>query len=299
MTSHKRIARFSRRQLLAYSVLGVTNLALPKTAFAASDLQQQLNWLIKRQRREGRISNIERTAWSVYDFRSQQKLVSINENRSMQAASMIKIFVALAYFYLNRQAPHKYAYGEAQRTVMEDMLVKSNNDATNLVMRWCGGPKNVAYLCQKGSGGRFKQLHMVEYIPKGGRTYRNKASARDYSRFFYDLWHEKLPRSAELKRILAITNHDRITTEDMIPTITVYDKTGSTGMLCGDAGIVQMAWGSDDAYTFIGIIERRHKTKQYAHWITDRSDAMREASGLVYRFMAARYAIMDNLQPKS
>lgn len=287
--------RISRRKFLAYSALGVANLAFPVTAFAANDLQSRLNWLVKRQRREGRISGIERTAWSVYDFRSRQKLVTINEDLPMQAASMMKIFAALAYFYLNRQAPHKYAYGDRQRAVMENMLVKSDNDATNLVMRWCGGPKNVAYLCQKASGWRFKQLRLVEYIPAGGRTYRNKASAHDYSRFFYDLWHDKLPHSKELKRILSIENHDRITTEDMIPTITVYDKTGSTGMLCGDAGIVQMAWGSDDAYTFIGIIERSRKAKNYTRWITERSDAMREASGLVYRFMQERYALSDSI----
>lgn len=285
----------SRRKLLAYSALGAANLALPNVAFAASDLQKQLNWLVKRQRQEGRISSIERTAWSVYDFRSQKKLVAINENHGMQAASMIKIFVALAYLYLNQQAPHQYAYGDMQQAVMEKMLVKSDNDATNLVMRWCGGPHNVVQLCQKASGWRFKQLHMVEYIPAGGRTYRNKASARDYSRFFYALWQDKLPHATELKRLLSIKNHDRITTETMIPTVTVYDKTGSTGMLCGDAGIIQMAWGSDDAYTFIGIIERQRKSKNYSRWISERSDAMREASGLVYRFMETRYALMDSL----
>lgn len=285
----------SRRKILTYGALGAANIALPSLGFAASDLQKQLHWLIKRQRREGRIAASERTAWSVYDFRSSTKLVSINENRSMQAASMIKIFVALAYLYLNRQAPHQYAYGDTQRLVIENMLVKSDNDATNLVMRWCGGPKNVAHLCQKASGWRYKQLRLVEYIPAGGRTYRNKASARDYSRFFYDLWHNKLPHSMELKRILSIENHDRITTDMMIPTITVYDKTGSTGMLCGNAGIIQMAWGSDDAYTFIGIIERRRKSKRYGPWITARSKAMREASSLVYQFMQARYTMMDNL----
>lgn len=284
--------KLSRRQFIT---LTAGSVLLPSTAFAGSnDLQKQLNWLIKRQRREGRISSIERTAWSVYDFRTQTKLVAINEDRAMQAASMIKLFVALAYFYLNQQAPQKYPYGTRQRTMMEKMLVKSNNNATNAIMRWCRGPANVMRLCQKATGSRFKQLRIVEYIPQGGKTYRNKASAHDYSRFYYDLWHERLPHSYELKRILSIENHDRITSEQMPYYSTVYDKTGSTGMLCGDAGIIQLEnW--DNAYTVIGIIERRRKTKQYGRWITVRSDAMREVSSLIYRFMASRYQLLDSL----
>ncbi len=281
----------SRRQIITTVGVGATLLALPSTALSTSQrkvnskLQAQLNWLIKRQRREGRISSNERTAWSIYDFNNKQKLVAINEDRAMQAASMIKLFVALAYFYLHQQAPHKYAYGELQQAVIKKMLVHSDNKATNMVMRWCKGPANVARLCQKASGWRFKQLRIVEYIPAGGRTYRNKASAHDYSRFFYALWYNKLPYSTELKRILAIKNHDRMSSGIMSEGVTVYDKTGSTGRLCGDAGIIRLPNGR--TYTFIGIIERRYKTKSYASWITTRSGAIREASELVYRFMQA------------
>lgn len=279
--------QLTRRQLLGYGVLGSGALVLPYTAAAdASKLQSQLNWLVKRQRREGRISSAERTAWSVYDFHSKQKLVAINEDRAMQAASMIKLFVALAYLYLNKQAPHKYPYAARQRQTMEKMLVNSSNAATNTIIAWCKGPSNVARLCQKASGWRYKQLRIVESIPAGGRTYRNRASAHDYSRFFYDLWYNKLPHAAELKRLLSMKNHDRISSHIMADGVTVYDKTGSTGMLCGDAGIVRLANGR--AYTFIGIIERSRRTGNYSTWITTRSAAMREASELVYRFMQTR-----------
>ncbi|MBS9781027.1 MAG: serine hydrolase, partial [Gammaproteobacteria bacterium] len=233
--------------------------------------------------REGRISRYERTAWSVYDFQTKKKLVAINENSPMQAASMIKVFVALAYFYLNSQAPRKYPYGSRERYLMQKMLVNSSNKATNTLMRMCKGPANVKRLCQLATKHRFKQLRIVEYIPSGGRTYRNKVSAHDYSRFLYDLWHNRLPHSAELKRIMSIKNHDRITSEIMSPSTRVFDKTGSTGRLCGDMGIVQLS--PHRAYTFVGIIERSHKTRSYGRWISVRSDAIREASELVYRFM--------------
>lgn len=288
--------QLSRRQLLQYGGVCAGAAAFPSIALAksSSDLQRQLNQLVQRQRRQGRIARNERTAWSVYDFRSKTKLVSINEGRSMQAASMVKVFVALAYFYLNKQAPKKYPYHAKHRRLMELMLVKSSNDATNQLMKLCRGPANVKRLCQVATRNRYKQLRIVEYIPAGGRTYRNKASAHDYSRFLYDLWYNRLPNSKELKRIMVMENHDRIATEKMSQQLKIYDKTGSTGMLCGDMGIIQLG-KSRPAYTFIGIIEKSRKTRRYGHWISERSDAMREVSELVYQFMITRHRLLDSL----
>ena len=285
-----------RRKFLCYTAVGVSTLAMPALGKSSTgDLQRQLNQLIQKQRKEGRISHHERTAWSVYDFQNKTKLVSINEDHSMQAASMIKVFVALAYFYLNKQNPRKYPYNSSHRHLMERMLVKSDNSATNMIMRLCKGPINVQRLCQKATHNRFKQLHIVEYIPNGGRTYRNKASAHDYSRYLYDLWYNKFPHSAEIKRIMSIKNHDRITATIMPPRTRVFDKTGSTGMLCGDMGIVYLG-DSKKTYTFIGIIERSQKTKNYARWIRRRSNSMREASQLTYKFMHKHYNLLKSIE---
>lgn len=287
--------QLSRRQLLSYGGIGLAAASLPSIALAKSpsDLQIRVNELVQRQRRQGLISRNERTAWSVYDFNTKTKLVSINENSTMQAASMVKVFVALAYFYLNKQAPSKYPYHTKERRLMELMLVKSSNYATNQLMKMCRGPANVARLCKVATGNRYPQLRIVEYIPAGGRTYRNRASASDYSRFLYDLWYNKLPHSAEIKRIMSIRNRDRIQMNRMPSQIKVYDKTGSTGMLCGDMGIIQLG-NSRQAYTFIGIIQKSRKTRRYRTWIRARSKAMRQVSGLVYDYMDSRYRILSD-----
>ncbi|MGY0400313.1 MAG: serine hydrolase [Ostreibacterium sp.] len=284
----------SRRRFLSYTAVAGSSLLLPSIGFTtASDLQNQLNSSIQRQRRKGYLSHNERSAWSVYDFQTGQKLVAINEDRAMQAASMVKVFVALAYFYLNKQSPKKYPYITKQRRLMEKMLVHSNNHSTNIIMRLCRGPNNIKKLCQLATKNRFKQLNIVEYIPQGGRTYRNKVSAHDYSRFLYALWHNKLPHSTELKRVMSIKNRDRITSNRMSSGVTVFDKTGSTGMLCGDMGIVHL--GGKKAYTFIGIIERSNKASNYSKWIRSRSHIVRETSELVYRFMDHRYRLLGNI----
>lgn len=288
----------SRRQLIAGGV-GATALALPMlansqaTAVVQSDLQQQVNRLVKQKRRIGEVASNERTAWSVYDFYTQRKLVSINEERPMQAASMVKVFVALAFFYLNSQNAVRYAYNSSRQKLMKRMLVYSSNHATNSLMQLCGGPSNIARLCQKATGYRFKQLRIVEYIPAGGRTYRNRISARDYSRFLYDLWHGSLPHSQEIKRIMSIKNGDRIRTDVMPEDLLVVDKTGSTGQLCGNMGIVQL--DANKAYTFIGIIEKSRKTSQYSRWIRGRGEVMRDVSALIYQFMDERYRLLGSI----
>lgn len=282
----------NRREFLKLCLAGLGGLCLPELVLAQSDLQSGLNSFVKGLRQRGLIRPNERTAWSIYDFRGQQKLVSINETIPMQSASMAKLFVALAYFYLHRQNPKKYPYYIEARSLMEKMLIKSDNKATNTLMARCGGPKNVTLLCQKATGYRFKQLRLVEYIPSNGRTYLNRASALDYHQFWTLLWQYQLPFSEELKRITSVKNHDRITTSRM-KNVRVYDKTGSTAQLCGNAGIVAIEGGY--AYTFIGIIERQQRSGNYTQWISTRSAAMREVSDYVYQFMLQHYALLSNL----
>jgi len=133
----------------------------------------------------------------------------------------------------------------------------------------------------------------VESIPANGRTYRNQASAHDYSRFLYALWHDRLPFAEELREIMSLPNPDRIYQGvDSIPrTAKVYDKTGSTARLCGNMGIIEVPGigGLHYPYTFISIIERPSRVRHYERWITRRSDAIRAVSELVYQDMKQRH----------
>lgn len=280
---------FDRRQLLKkIGLVGAMGL-FPTLTLASVDssLETKINQFIKSQRNKGIVSGNERTAWSVYDFTRQKKLVSINEATPLQAASMVKPFVALAYFYLNSKNATKYPYSKTIRNHMQQMLVSSSNSSTNYLMKKCGGPQSVGKYAQKATGNRFKQLKVVEYIPKSGRTYKNKASAHDYSKFLYALWNNQLPKSAEMKRIMSMPNRDRIASDTTIPSSAkIIDKTGSTSMLCGDMGIVVIRKnGKNYPYTFIGIIERSNRTKNYGRWIASRGNVMRGVSEIVYKHM--------------
>ncbi len=266
------------------------------------DLQQRINHYISSLRRRGIIQADEKTAWSIYDFRKKEKRVAINENSAYQCASMIKPFIALAYFYQCKYNHKDYYYPDSVQRKMEAMIRHSDNHATNFFIRLLSKksqqqrPMEVEKILKRHAPGIFQHTQIREYIPHNGRTYRNKASARDYSRFLYALWHNALPYSHELKRLMGLHNSDRISVGvNIVPSITkVYDKTGTTARLCGDMGIIE-AIGRDGhtyPYTFIGIIEKQHRAKNYGQWARSRSNVIRTVSGMVYADMKQRHPLI-------
>jgi beta-lactamase class A len=264
-------------------------------------LQSQLVSLVKRLRAQGVIRSDEKTSWSVYDFTGRKKLVAINEDIPRQAASMIKPFVAQAFFYSMDGRKSGPTYTSNVRGTMERMIRNSSNTATNdiidLVSRHNGGdgPRAVERVLKRHAPGIFQHTSIVEYIPASGRTYRNEASAHDYSRFLWALWHDRLPNSREMRNLMSLPNHDRIArgVRGMPSNVRVYDKTGSTAMLCGNMGIIECtdSRGRPRPYTFIGIIEKGSRTNAYGTWITQRSNAMRQVSALVYNYMRDQHRL--------
>jgi beta-lactamase class A len=295
----------SRRELLLGigAMSGGLLLGLPELAAAAqgASLQTLVNRQVKRLRAQGIIRSDEETSWSVYDFTTGKKLVAINEDIPRQAASMIKPFVAQALFYTAARRGSGLSYTSAHRSLMEQSIRRSSNTATNrlidIVSRYNGGtgPRAVERVLKANAPGIFPQTSVVERIPAGGRTYRNKASAHDYSRFLYALWNDRMPYSRELREIMALPNRDRITdgVSNIPAHVRVYDKTGSTARLCGNMGIIECrdSRGRPRPYTFIGIIEKRSRTGAYGTWITKRSNAIRSVSRVVYDYMKQRHRL--------
>jgi beta-lactamase class A len=249
------------------------------------ELEVAVEDYIKRLRREGKIARDERTGWAVYDFTTGEKLVTINENVQFQAASLVKPFIAAAFFQLVEQGD--LIYGSKSRRHMEKMIQRSNNPSTNWVMKQVGGPGAVQRILKQHYPEIFRDIHMVEYIPSNGRTYLNKASIHDYNRFLYALWKDEIPRAGEIRRLMALPGADRIYTgAKALPKGTeVYNKTGSTAHLCGDMGILNIEGpdGKRYPYTIIGIIEKERPASNYTSWIRSRGDVIRNVSNIVYK----------------
>lgn len=259
-------------------------------------LEALLEERVKALRKSGRLAPDERTAWTVYDFTTGEKLVSINEDLKLQAASLIKPFVALAFLHEVKAGRKQYDAVQLRR--LERMIQVSDNPATNMVMRELGGPAKVEKLLKDAYPNLAPDLDLVEYIPSGGRTYRNRASARDYSRFLLAMWRGELPYSEELKRLMALPKRDRLHTRvAALPDDTeVLSKTGSTRHLCGDMGVLRAKSedGREYPYAVVGLIEKKAPARHYTRWLRARGDVIREISGLVYEGIGERHGFLRN-----
>lgn len=257
-------------------------------------LTSKIDEHIKSLRAKGSIRGDERTAWIVYDFTSGEEIASINGNAQMQAASMIKPYLALAFFHEVQAG--RLSYDATARRHMELMIQKSNNDSTNWVMRKTGGPAATEALLKRHYSALSQRIRLVEYIPEGGRTYRNQGAPSDYARFLFSLWHRALPRSEEILRVMGLQGIDRLYSKvPSVPSGTkVYNKTGSTAMCCGDMGIVVAKGrdGRDYPYIVVGVIESaRRNHSNYSSWITSRANTIRSVSNLVYLEMKRRHPL--------
>jgi len=271
----------------------VKNVAKSERSGRIRDIEAAVESYIDTLRREGKLADDERTGWSVYDFTTGEKLVTINEDMQFQSASLVKPFIAAAFFHQVEKG--KLSYGPQSRRHLERMIQRSDNASTNWVARQVGGPRAVEQILKQQYPGIFQETHVVEYIPANGRTYRNKASIHDYSRFLYAVWKEEIAGAREIKRLMALPGSDRIYTGvPEVPKGTkVYNKTGSTARLCGDMGIlsVQGRDGKRYPYTLIGVIEKEQSAVDYGTWIRSRSEVIRNVSSIVYKGIAQHHNI--------
>lgn len=262
-------------------------------ASAGGAFEASIESFIKELRQQGKLASDEKTSWVVYDLTREKSIVDINADQIFQAASMIKPFVALAFFHKVKEGT--LIYGPKSRRQMELMIQRSSNSATNWVMRMVGGPEKCAELLRAHYGHIFKNTEIVEYIPAGGKTYKNSALPSDYIRFLQALWSDKLPYGKEIRRLMSLPGRDRLYNGTPIPQGTlVYNKTGSTAHLCGDMGILvpRDKKGNRYPYALVGIIERSSRASDYGRWMLTRGNVIRQVSTLVYEEMKKQYQLL-------
>ena len=262
-------------------------------ASIATPLRNAINEYIQKLRRTRVLQADERTSWYVHTLHDNRTWAAINAEVPLQCASMVKPYVALAF--LHRAKEGRIIYGRKSRSQLEEMIQHSSNDATNWAMKTVGGPAGVQSILSRSYGHIFRETSIAEYIPKNGRTYRNRSSARDYVRFSRALWQDQLPYSAEIRRIMALPGRDRLATgAPAIPASTkVMNKTGTTSHLCGDFGILvaHAEDGTEVPYAIAGIIEKRNRASSFASWTASRARIIRGVSNLVYLELGKHYAL--------
>lgn len=225
----------------------------PKPQYV-SEVDRLVHECIAELREQGTLLPSDKTSVLVYGLQSDKHFVRINVDEQRMAASLIKPFVMLAAY-------HKIAKGKKSRKKLEEdigkMIIHSDNNATNRVMKFVGGPGEVDRIAKLHG---FNKTRVVEYIPSGGRTYRNKTSARNLSALLWKLHNGNLVSTAYSQKMLG--HLDRYTTSRLAAlqgSLDIDDlagKTGFVGGLNGEATRVTYATASGPKhYTFVAMVE--------------------------------------------
>lgn len=263
----------------------------------SSELQEQLETYIGNLKAEGILSNDDTVSFYVFDITKIRKIVSLNDDKPLQLASMIKPLVALAFFHQVKY--DGMVYDKISRRRMERMIRESSNPCTNWFIRKIGGPKKVQEILEKYYGTILTETKIVEYIPVDGKTYLNKASLTDYGRFLYALWNNILPYSNEILRVMALENDDMLLrrVEGMPQDVLVYDKTGSTSYVIGNMGILvpQDEEGKTFPYIIACVIQRHVLAPNYTIWYRTTRPIIRVMSGIIYPQMKRIHELRPNL----
>ena len=164
------------------------------------NLEAAVEDYINRLRKDGKLDPDERTGWSVYDFTTGEKLVTINEDEQFQAASLVKPFIAAAFFYKVEKG--ELSYNRESRRHMEQMIqhsysrfIQKVSEGRNMM------PEDVEKIAQGRvwAGKTAKELGLVDAI---GNLQDAIGSAAEMAALkVYDVIYVKQPLTAREKMI--------------------------------------------------------------------------------------------------
>jgi beta-lactamase class A len=241
-------------------------------------LEQRLSWLLAGKSGDYGVAALDLTTGQT---------VSVNGNNPFPMASTVKIAVAAAYLAQvdhGRRTLEDQIGSRTARQLMEAMLIRSDNHATDVLIRDLGGPRSVqTWLDWNGMRG----LRIDRTIAQLLRDKRDLWDPRDSSTpeamvaMLRTIDRGNVLRPASRNYLLAtmarcITGKNRI--RGLLPAGTyVQNKTGTLNGLTTDVGFITMPDGRRIAVAF------------FARGGADRPRSIAEAARAVYDGFAVRW----------
>lgn len=257
--------------ILFWLVAGLSQPALAASSPALQSLEQQLAWRVSAKSGDVGIAAL--------DLRTGE-LVGVNADEAFPMASTVKIAIAanyLAQVEFGRRSLDDRIGGRTAAQLMEAMIIRSDNHATDLLLRDLGGPSTIqAWLDQRGMAGMRIDRSIAQLLAARRDLYdkRDSSTPRAMVELLRQLDSGQLlqPRSkAYLLSLMArcLTGKNRI--RGMLPaSVPVENKTGTLSGLTTDVGFITLPDGRRLAVAF------------FARGGTDRPRTIAEAARAVY-----------------
>jgi hypothetical protein len=195
---------------------------------------------VQRLYESDRLKESEKVGVSVTNVRTG-RCVGLNLKDQFQIASIVKNFVA--WGILDGVERKKIVFSPELANDLQQMLQNSKNDATNRCFDRLGGPHALQRLVMD----RFKNFgfgtEIVEKIPPGGTTYKNKSTPIALSNLLTAIFHRKSLPAEVIYDLTALPGPDRFlnrTPGGLVNESHSHGKTGTTAKLSGDISILEI-----------------------------------------------------------
>jgi beta-lactamase class A len=225
----------------------------------------------------------------IHDLGKDETLVNIKADRVRNAASLIKPFVMLTVYDLASQ--NKLCLTDSTETQIYRMITVSSNESTNSLIRLVGAGNTMRGLEKINATIKkygFRDTYLVEDIPEGGRTYRNRTSAYDLSEFFRRIYKRSIisPHYSQKMIDVLLDNHvHRIETPVLVQDgVPVADKTGYVCGTNGDSGIVFLRNINRNASDYVVSIIIENPYRPTNGWGKRKTEVIRHLSNLIYSY---------------
>ncbi len=272
-----------------------------------STLETAIEQFIVDVKRNGQMYAEDNFSLIIKDLHTDKMIASINPTTQVKAASLIKVPILQAYMI------HRFRgnieHSKKKQLNLIRMIRFSDNPSTNRILKLLGGPWGAKKILE--DTGLYRHLKLVEYIPKGGKTYLNKISAEDLNRLFIRLWNRqvlgaefsaKLNEKASDEMLYLLGLSSRHGVKDRLKDGTcfagdhdakIWDKTGFVRGLNANVGIIEIKTPEGRRpYSIISIIDRpnyRSIRGNGQSWARRQSQLHRRVSEMSYAYFKKKY----------
>ena len=229
--------------------------------------------------KQSAVENILKNAsgdWSVYakDLKSNDDIASVNADKKMQSASVIKLFImATVYDEVKNNSFSTGSETSGGNTVGDDvklMLTESNNDATNRLIDKVGLKKINTYIKNNGYSNTELNRKMLASTKNGD----NYTSAKDAAKILEEIYNHKCVSYEASEQMMIYLKAQTRTSK--IPAgvpdgVETANKTGELDTVENDAAIV---FKKDAPYVLVVMSSGLNDTAKARQNIVDISSAV-------------------------
>lgn len=186
--------------------------------------------------------------WAVYVYGFESKRTAAVSSRSMQSASLIKLFVAGAVYEHKAAVESQDTIAGETDSLLERMITVSDNEATNMLVKKLGNGNEragIAAVNQFAAVRGYGNTHMGRLMLDFEASDDNYTSVEDCGKFLREVYNQNMTGAANLLEFIKKQERTGKLPAGVPSGTVTANKTGELETVENDAAII---WGEKEPY---------------------------------------------------